>query len=75
MLSELREASHVRFLRGELIGFAVRNGDDAYPHISEWQKGEFHAVVVPNFNSPSPYPIVRISLIYFRSQATYLLMP
>ena len=57
-VAELSDVSHVRFLRGNLIGFAVRNGDDVYPYIGDWTKGEFHAVFVPNLNTPSPYPIV-----------------
>ncbi|EJD00057.1 uncharacterized protein FOMMEDRAFT_170114 [Fomitiporia mediterranea MF3/22] len=46
-LAEIPDASHVVFLRGSLIGFAVRSGSDKYPHILNWRTKCISTLCVP----------------------------
>ncbi|KAL5510925.1 hypothetical protein ACEPAG_4682 [Sanghuangporus baumii] len=47
------------YLRGDLIGFACRNGDDTYPYLVNWKTGDTHSLQFPH-NDPQlncPLPI------------------
>ena len=39
-LSIIPEASHILLLCADFVGFAVLNGDDTYPRISNWRLHE-----------------------------------
>ncbi|KAL5510923.1 hypothetical protein ACEPAG_4680 [Sanghuangporus baumii] len=43
-LAEIRDASHVQFLRAECVGFSVRRGDDTFPHLYNWQTGRSYCL-------------------------------
>ena len=38
-LASIPSASFTRFLKGSLVGFAVRDDDDAFPHVVDWKTG------------------------------------
>ncbi|KAL5513817.1 hypothetical protein ACEPAH_4218 [Sanghuangporus vaninii] len=43
-LAEIRDASHVQFLRAEYVGFSVCRGDDTFPHLYNWQTGRSYCL-------------------------------
>ncbi|EJD00062.1 uncharacterized protein FOMMEDRAFT_30744 [Fomitiporia mediterranea MF3/22] len=70
-LAWMSEASHVRFLQGNLIGFAVHKGDDAYPYIANWKTKDLTRLYLspsPPLRALSPLPLVRMT-IHFNAPA------
>ncbi|KAL5536223.1 hypothetical protein ACEPAF_44 [Sanghuangporus sanghuang] len=58
-LAHIPGGSIVKYLRGDLIGFACRNGDDTYPYLVNWNTGDTHSLQFPH-NDPQldcPLPI------------------
>ncbi|KAL5493036.1 hypothetical protein ACEPAI_4484 [Sanghuangporus weigelae] len=58
-LAHIPGSSSVKYLRGDLIGFACRNGDDTYPYLVNWKIGDIHSLQFPH-NDPQlncPLPI------------------
>ncbi|KAL5513815.1 hypothetical protein ACEPAH_4216 [Sanghuangporus vaninii] len=47
-LGHIRNASHVRYLQGDQVGFAVRDGDDTFPYIADWRTGAFYCLQFPH---------------------------
>ncbi|KAL5510908.1 hypothetical protein ACEPAG_4665 [Sanghuangporus baumii] len=47
-LGHIRNASHVRYLQGDQVGFAVRDGDDTFPYIANWRTGTLYYLRFPH---------------------------
>ncbi|KAL5510909.1 hypothetical protein ACEPAG_4666 [Sanghuangporus baumii] len=50
-LMRICNASHVQYFRDDIVGFAVRDGDDTYPYLAIVKTGEMRCMQFPN-NTP-----------------------
>ncbi|KAL5510926.1 hypothetical protein ACEPAG_4683 [Sanghuangporus baumii] len=57
-LARIKNAAHVRFFKADLLGFAVLEGDDTYPYLSNWKLGKTRCLRIsrttPGINCPFP---------------------
>lgn len=58
-VGHINDSSHVQVLRGDLIGFAVRGGDDSFPYLANWIADEIHCLQIPPSSIETVFPTVR----------------